>query len=168
MNTILNVEILIPIGLLLLQTGIILLIWISILKKIGIIKKPFDGLEYSHAIFTSVFILSVLLVATSSAPAMFQTFKTYQSQNGNLWQLYLYKSSQFFLIILFFEVLLGLVLILFTRTFFAPGNGIKDIVEGSIPSALITSSIVIGFSIALRIMSSEVVEYLRPQYLNFR
>lgn len=168
MKAILNLEFLLPIGILLLQVFIILSICILILRKLKVLKQPLDGLEYSQAIFASITILSVLLVATASAPAMFQTFKAYQNLNENIWNLFVFKSGEFFLVILFFELLLGLAILLFTRTFFSMGNGFKEIGEGKIPSALITSCIVIGLAIVFRIMAAEAMDYITPQYLNFR
>lgn len=168
MKAILNFEFLMPIGILLLQVFMILYLCILVLRKIGIVKQPLGGLEYSHAIFAGVIIFSTLLISTASAPAMFQTFKTYQNQSGSIWQPYLSKSGQFFLVVSFFELLLGLVILLFSKTFLSFGNGVKEILEGSIPSALIASCIVLGFAIALRFMASEAMEYITPQYVNFR
>ena len=168
MKSILNFQFLLPIGVLLLQMFISLFICIAILRKMCIVKKPLGGLEYSHAIFASITIFSVFLISTASAPAMFQTFKAYQNQRNPEWQLYFSKSGEFFLVILFFEVLLGLMILLFTKTVLSIGNGIKEIQEGSIPSALVTSGIVLGFAIVLRVMAAEVLEYITPQYINFR
>lgn len=168
MKAILNFEFLLPITVLLLQVFIVLYICILILRKIGILKQPLGGLEYSHAFFATATIFSVLLISTAGASAMFQTFKTYQNQSGSIWQLYLAKSGQFFLVVLFFELLLGMVILLLTKTSLFVGNGLKEILDGNIPAALVTSCIVLGFAIVLRVMASEIMEYITPQYLNFR
>lgn len=168
MKVILNFQSLFPVVVLLLHAFIILFLCIYLLRKVGILKNPLSGLEYSHAIFGAITIFSVLLISTAGATALFQTFKTFQNQGNPPWQLYLSKSGEYFLVILFFEVLLALIILLFTRTFLLKGNGIKDMLEGSIPSALVFSAIVLGFAIVLRVMAIEVLQYITPQYLNFR
>ena len=118
--------------------------------------------------FASVTIFSVLLISTSCVSSSFQAFKIYQNQGEGLWQLYLAKSGEFFLIILLFELFLVLVILIFTKRVSPLGNGIKEIKEGSIPLALLTSCIILGFAIVFRIMASETMDYITPQYLNFR
>lgn len=168
MKAVFNVEILLPVAVVVLQAFVVLFACVFALRKLRVLSQPLSGLEYSKAIFAAGVIFSFLLISTASATAMFQTFKVYQNQNEGLLQMFLAKSGQFFFIVLFFELLLALTILLFTKSFLSIGNGFKDILEGSIPSALITSLVVLGFGIVLRAMASEAMEYITPQYVNFR
>ena len=168
MKTISDFSFLLPSSILFLQAFMFLYISLLILKRIGMLKQPYNGLEYSQAIFASVVIFSVLLINTACLSASFQTFKIYQNHSVGLVQSYLSKSAQFFFIVLLFELILGLITLLFIKRSFLIGNGINEIREGSINCALLTSCIILGFAIVLRAMASEIIDYVTPKYFNFR
>lgn len=168
MEAILNLKIWLPVFVQIIQLLVFIPITIFTLKKSGVIRYPLAGLEYSQAIFAGVTIFSVLLISTSGAPAMFQFFKTYQQIGQVAWQSYLVKCGQFFFVTFFFELILGIIVLSFARRILFLENLLKEICTGSIPSALLAGSILLGFAAGLRIMSSEIMEYITPQYLNFR
>jgi hypothetical protein len=168
MKPLLNLEMLLPVGILLLQIIVILFVCLTILKKVKIIKSPLAGLEYSQAIFACCILFAVFIIDTASVSATFQSFKTYQNQQISILQPLFSKSGQYFLVVLFFEALLGVLIYLVSKILFGLGKGIKEIESGNIPFSLLISAIIIGFSIVLNVMAKEVIEYIVPHYLNFR
>jgi hypothetical protein len=167
MKAILNFQIMWPIFIWLLQTMLFLFIGATILWKLGMIKRPLAGMEYSQAIMAAVTIFSVLLISTASAGPLFQTFKTMQNQGSPDWRVYGAKAGELLLVSLFFEVLLGLIMGSMTKAFMFLRKSSQQINEGSMPTAIIASALVLGMAIGLRVMTAEVLEYVTPQYINF-
>ncbi|MEI9910466.1 MAG: hypothetical protein WDO71_12845 [Bacteroidota bacterium] len=147
---------------------IILFLSVLMLRRLKMIKLPFGGVEYSQVIFVCSTLFGVLFIATAEVPAIFQTFKTLQNQSTGITQPLAAKSAQFFVVILFFEMLLVGLVFLCSKVFSWLEKGVKEIENGNLPFSLFTSTIIIGFSIVLKIMAAEIIEYITPHYLNFR
>lgn len=168
MRTILRFDILLPIGLLLLQALLLLFICVVVLRRIKLLKSPYSGIEYSEATLASMFLFSVFFISTANIEGMFQAFKTFQNQGQNVFSNTFSKFSQFFLVILLFEILFGIVSVFVVKLVLGFKNSLKQIEEGNIPSAIITGVIAISFALVLQFAAKEVVGYITPQYLNFR
>jgi len=168
MKPILNPAILLPVLFLLLQLFIVLYLAIIVLRRLNVIKLPFGGAEYSQVIFACTILFSVLFIATAEVPAIFQTFKTLQNQSTGIMQPLAAKSVQFFVVIIFFELLLAGLVFLCSKVFVWLNKGVKEIESGNLPISLIMSTIIIGLSIVLKIMAEEIIQYTVPHYLNFR
>lgn len=168
MKPILNPAILLPVLFLLLQLLILLLLAITVLRRLNVVKLPLGGVEYSQVIFACSILFAVLFIATAEVPAIFQTFKTLQNQSTGVMQPLAAKSAQFFLVIIFFELLLAGLVFLCSKVFVWLNKGVKEIESGNVPISLIMSTIVIGLSAVLKIMAGEIIEYIVPHYLNFR
>jgi hypothetical protein len=168
MKPILNPAIFLPILFILLQLLIVLFLAIIALRRLNIIKLPLGGAEYSQVIFACCVLFSVLFIATAGVPAIFQTFKTFQNQSISIMQPLAAKSAQFFVVIIFFELLQVGLVFLCTKVFAWLNKGVKEIESGNLPISLIMSTITIGFSIVLNIMAEEIIQYIVPHYLSFR
>ena len=125
MNSILNFETLLPVALVLLLSYFILFITIFTLRRTHIIKAPYAGMEYSQVIIAAAVIIGAFLVAISCIPPLFQSFKTYQAQRTNLYQNTIAKFAQFFLVVLFFEIIYLLVTYLNTKLFFGKNQTVR-------------------------------------------
>lgn len=168
MKPILNPAILLPVLFLLLQLLIVLFITITILRRLNVIKLPIEGIEYSQGIFVCSILFAVLFITTAEVPAIFQTFKTLQNQSASIMQPLAAKSAQFFVVIAFFELLLAGLIFLCSKIFVWLNKGVNEIESGNLPISLIMSTIIVGLSVVLKVMSEEIIQYIVPHYLNFR
>jgi hypothetical protein len=168
MNSIFRLEVLLPISLLIIQAFILLLIFITILKRINILKTPYAGMEYSQLIVTSAFLFGIFFIATADTEATFQAFKTFQNAGEKTFSSTFNKFSQFFLVVIFFEMIFSLISLLVAYLFLGLKNPKKEIAEGNIPACILFGITIIGFAIVLQYSAKELVQYITPQYLNFR
>lgn len=168
MKPILNPAILLPVFFLLLQLLILLLLAITVLRRLNVIKFPIGGLEYSQVIFACSSLFAVLFIGTGEIQAIFQTFKSLQNQSIGIIQPLAAKTAQFFVVIIFFELLLAGMVFLCSKLFVWLSKGVKEIENGNIPISLIMSTILIGLSMVLKLMAEEIIQYTVPHYLNFR
>lgn len=166
--SILSLELLLPIGLLVIQALIVLFICVGVLKRMRILRTPYAGMEYSQLIIATVFLFSVFLIAIADTTALFQAFKTFQNNKQDVLSNTISKFSQFFLVVLFFELLFGLISFLVIKLLLGFKNSFQEINEGNVPAAVIMSIVLLGFSITLNTCAKEILEYMTPQYLNFR
>lgn len=168
MSSIFRVEILLPISLLLMQAFTILLIFVAILKKINILKSPYAGMEYSQLVVASAFLFGIFFIATADTAATFQAFKAFQNAREKIFSNTFNKFSQFFLVIIFFEIIFSFICLLVAYLFLGLKNPKKEIAEGNIPACILLGFTIIGFAIVLQFSAKELIQYITPQYLNFR
>lgn len=168
MRSVLNFEILLPIGLLLLQALMLLFISVVVLRRVKLLKSPYSGMEYSEVILAGMLFFSVFFISTANIEGLFQAFKTFQNQGRNVLTNTFSKFSQFFLVVLLLELLFGIVSVFIIKFVLGIKNSLKQIEEGNIPSAIITGVLLISFALIIYYAAKEVIGYITPQYLNFR
>lgn len=168
MRSVLNFDILLPIGFLLLQAFLLLFMGMTVLRRFKILKTPYAGMEYSEVIIGAALLFCIFFISLANIEGLFQTFKTYQNQGNNVFSNTFSKFSQFFLVVLFFELLFAMTSFFVIKLLLGFKNTLKEIEEGNIPSAILIGVILIGFSVVFQISAKQVIEYITPQYLNFR
>ena len=168
MNSILHFETLLPIALLILQTLVLFFVVFLVLKRFGILKAPYAGLEYSQVILASVCLFAVFFISTADIGALFQAFKTFQNAGTKVLSSTYSKFIQFFLVILFFEIMLWLTGFLIIKVMYRFKNSLKEIKEGNIPAAILMSVVVISLGVVFQYSAREIIEYIIPRYINFR
>ena len=168
MNTTLRFDLLIPISLLVLQTLILIFLSFNVLKRFKILRTSYSGMEYSQLIVAVAILFGVLFISMSDIAALFQSFKTYQNTKENIFSGTFLKFSQFFMLVLFFEILFGLLCAFIIKLLLGFKNSLKEIEEGNLPAAILMSVIIIGMSMVLQLCAKEIIGYIIPQYLNFR
>jgi hypothetical protein len=166
MKFILRPEVLIPIIFLLLQLILFISGAIMILRKLKLLIYPISGVEYSQGIFSSSILFAVLLVGSSSIDGTLQAYRTYLAEGVPVFSPLMNKCAQFFLILIFFELLLGALVTITARLFQSFGKGITEIREGNIPMALLVSVMVLGFGFSLRVIAIGIVQWSVPTYIN--
>jgi hypothetical protein len=167
MTSILRFEMLIPILLIILQEFVLLFGSITVLKRLKFLKTPYAGMEYSQLLIGAAFILGVFLISTGSTAGVFQSFKSFQNGSEGVLANTFSKFSQFFMIVLLFEVLFFLVGILSIKLFAGFGKS-NQVEQGNIPTSVLVAIILIGFSIVFQLCTGEIVDYITPKYINFR
>jgi hypothetical protein len=168
MNSILRFETLLPVGLLVVQTFVLLFICIFVLRKLKILKTPYAGLEYSQLILASAFLFGVFFISTAGTGALFQVFKIFQNAGSKLFSNTVSKFGQFFLVILFFEFLFGLVSFFIIKLLFGFKNSLREIEEGNIPSAVLMAVITVSVAVVFQFSTKQIIDFIVPVYINFR
>jgi sterol desaturase/sphingolipid hydroxylase (fatty acid hydroxylase superfamily) len=168
MKSILNFDVLIPIGLEVIQALLLLFSCITLLRKFRLLKLPYAGMEYSEIAFACFLLFSVFFISTANIEGLFQAYKTFENQQEQVFSNTFYKFSQFFLVILLFEFLFVFIAFAVTKVLLGFKNTYKEIQEGNLPSAIIIGVIFLGFAIILQYSAKQIIEYITPQYLNFR
>ena len=168
MTSLLKPELLLPILLLLVQAFILVYISMVVLKKLKVLKAPYGGMEYSQVILASSFIFSVMFISTASITGVFQSFKLFQNAGGSLVANIISKFSQFFLIIVFFELLFTLVFLLVSRFLIVGKKTYIEVEGGNVPVSILLAIVTLAFGIVLRYSAVEIIEYITPQYIYFR
>jgi len=158
---------LIPILLIVIQGFVLLFGAITILKRLKFLKTPYAGMEYSQLLVGAAFILGVFLISTGSTASVFQSFKTFQNANGSVLTNTFSKFSQFFVVVVVFEVLFFLVGLLSVKLFAGFGKS-NQVEAGNMPLSILVAIVLVGFSIVFQFCTGEMVDYITPKYINFR
>ena len=167
MNTIIQPQIIVPIFLLLLQAGILLFVTISILRSLGILKTPYAGIDYSYAITAAAYIGGAIFISTAQISALFQSYKVFHNQGVDIISNIFHKFSQFFLVIVFFEIIYFLVF-LFSSKVFTGTKKLKDVLEANIPLSALIAVSTIGFSVICWSIACELINSMIPDFITIR
>lgn len=168
MNSVFNLQQLLPIVICLVQLFVIIFLVVIILRKFKILRLPFAGVEYGEAIFVSSIILASFLIAISDIGAIFQAYKSLENRGDQLLKPLLVKAGQFSVVVLFFILLLGLVVYLFYVLFRKLNKASEKPINENIPLCILLAVVTIAFGLAFQVMVKENIEALIPRYLNFR
>lgn len=166
MKSIFNPEILLPIGLLLLQTFFFFFLCLFLLRRSKIVKMPLAGLEYSNVIVASAILFGLFYISTADIQGLFQSYKTYQNLGQDLVSNTFSKFSQFFLVIFFLECLYGIIAFGVIKLLLSFKNSLQEIQEGNIPGSIFMAIIIVSVSMLLQDMGKEMMTYLTPQFVN--
>src|SRR5690606_21411652 len=86
----------------------------------------------------------------------------------NLFQNTLYKSSELFIILIFFELLYAIVLFTLIRLFKSWPEAAHDTSEENLPLNLILAALALSIALVFYFSAKEVMEYMVPNYINLR
>lgn len=84
MNSTLNVQLVFPIVLLIIQTYILLFGSVFLMRRLGILKIPFSDLEVSQVIVASAVLVSIFYISTADYSPLLQSFKTFLNGKVNV------------------------------------------------------------------------------------
>jgi hypothetical protein len=158
MNTLFPVYTWLALGLLLLQTYLIIFIGLLLLKKIKLLKQPYSGMEFSEVLPAGMVLLCVLFISSADVPGLFQSTRVYMDSKDSPSHASFIQFTRFFLVVLFFGILYIII-----RYFFRANEK-----EVSLPVSILHCAIIIGFAIICWIVCKELVDRMTPQFINFR
>lgn len=165
MKSILSIYDLLPVLLLVVQTVIIMISTVYVLRYLKILQLPYAGMENRKVVLASTILLSALIISFSDVEALIQAVKTFQQYEENFYKNVFVKFSQFFLVIILAQGLLGLL------SFFAlkiiPGLKASYPTEDDMPGAIIQGLITIVFAVLLYLCAKEIITTITPKYINF-
>jgi type III secretory pathway component EscS len=168
MQTLLSFSTLLPIAILLLQAFIILFLSIVILKKLRLLKTPYAGMEYSQVIVAAAIIFGAFYISLSDIPSLFQAYKTYANQQEHIFNNTFSKFSQFFLVVLLFEILFVLVVYAVTKIILGARYSLKEMEDGNLPVSILLAVIITAFALVLHYGCKELVDFITPKFISFR
>lgn len=158
MRSFFDMQLLIPIGFILLWILIAVYAGGWILRKAGIARVPLAGIEYSEAIVSGSFIFGMLLLSTAAVGPVFNYYSII-AHSG------FFPIHSFMQMLIQYSFILAIFCILFVSlSLFAakylPGvkQPVKEVKSGNIPLALILGMVAIGMAIVLRIVASAVMQ----------
>jgi len=166
MKPLLDAAIVLPIVFLLLELLAILGICFIILSKAKVLNQPLAGMEYSQAIFAASIVFAVVLVATIPVTAMMQTYKTFSAQGVSVFTPLLTKAGQYFLVVLFFEVILLVMLTIIIRSFQFTAKAMTEIRTGNIPLSILLGVVIIAIGMVVLVIGKEMIDWIVPKYVN--
>src|SRR5688500_5862805 len=105
MDTVFRFDMLLPIGLIVLQELLLLFAGISILKKMKFLVTPIACMDYSQVIVVGCFLFGITLIGTGDIEGLFQSYKTFQNAGRQVYSNTFSKFSEYFLTVLIFEIL---------------------------------------------------------------
>ena len=167
MKALIDPSIFLPIGTIVLHLYVILILWIFSLKRLRMLQKPISGLDYSQVIFSGLVLISALLIGLGEIKGLFQVYKTYSNQDQEIFVRYIVKSSQFFLIILFCQVLLALLIWGVGVGLRDLGKGLHEIRNGNLPFGILMGVIILGCSIVLQSLAEYLTDMIVPRILTY-
>lgn len=162
-----KLTILLPVLLVLFQAILLFFIWFWVLRKARIIRVPFGGMEYSQLVLAGSILFGASIISVSDVGPVFQSYKAYQSAGVPLLKNTFSKFCQLLLVVLMVEFLFAIASFFVIRLFSRTGNAIKEIEDGNISLSVFIAILVICLGIILFMISSEVLHYLVPQYINY-
>jgi type III secretory pathway component EscS len=168
MRSIFTADIFLPIALLLLQALFFFFLGLVLLKRFRIIKQPLAGLEYSNVVVAGAVLFGVFYITTADIQGVFQSYKTYQNLQGKLWANCLSTFSQYFLVVLFLELLYGIIAAGIVRVLLGFKSSVKEIQEGNVPGSVLMAVLIVCAAILLQRVGEEIMIFLTPQFVNFR
>lgn len=168
MESIFNVNLLLPIGLILMQTLFFFFLCLFLLRRAHIIRLPIAGMEYSGVIVAGAVLFGLFYITTADIQGLFQAYKTYQNRGEDVAANIFSKFSQYFLVILFLGALYGVIAFGIVRLLLGFKSSVQEIQAGNIPGSILMAVLIICVSILLQRTGEEIMTYLTPQFVNFR
>lgn len=168
MKSIFSFAMLLPIGLLLLQTLFLFFICLYVLRRSQIIKFPLAGLEYSNVIVAGSVLFGLFYITTADIKGLFQAYKTYQNLGKDFVSNTITKFSEYFSAIFFLEILYAVLAFGIIRLLLRFKSSVQEIQNGNIPGSILMAVLIISTSILLQRSGEEVIVYLTPQFVIIR
>lgn len=170
MNSILNFEIILPMAFIFLCVFIALFFCKWYLKRLKVLSYPIGGLEWSQIIFAASIFSGCLIILSTIVNPIFQTYKTYISQNLSfsiLLSSSIAKFTEIFLTTLIAIILYAGLTKVTSIVIKDKQNADEEIKTGNIPVSILLSSISIGLSILVKAIMSEVLIFVVPFIINY-
>lgn len=165
MKSILNIYDLLPALILVLQTFLILLSVIAVLRYLKILQLPYAGMEYPKVVIAASILLSVMIISLADVEGVVQSVKTFHNYEEGFYRNLFIKFSQFMLITLSTACLFGLLCFIAIR--FIPGFRKSSVAEDDIPGAVLKAVVILVIAILLYACAKAIVETITPKYINF-
>lgn len=165
MKSILNIYDLLPALILVMQTFLILLIAIAVLRYLKILQLPYAGMEYPKVILAAAILLSVMIISLADVEGVVQSVKTFRNYEDGFYRNLFTKFSQFMLITVSTAFLLGLLCFIAIRTI--PGFRKSPGSEDDMPGAILKAVVILIIAFLLYACSKAIIETITPKYINF-
>lgn len=164
MKSILNIYDFLPIALLVLQTFVLLLTTVWVLRYLKILQLPYAGMLYSKVVITAVILFSVMIISFADIEGVFQSVKTFHNYGDGFYKNVFTRLSQFIFIIVLAVCLFGLLCFIAIKMI----PGFKQTAnEDDIAVAILKALIILIIGILLYACAKTIIETMTPKYVNF-
>lgn len=160
MKSILLTSLWFPVLLLIVQTLLISFVSSLALRWMGLLRKPFNGMEYAQIMYAGTLMLGMIVIAAADSESLFQSAKVYLDSHLHPLKAIFSQFSELFLIVL-------LTGIIFLAMNYACYKWItkRQPDELEIPSAILLTAIALGTIFTGWIVAKEYSSLLTPKLL---
>lgn len=166
MESVFNLKALFPLSLVLLQTVFVALLAYLIVDWWKMIRRPIEGMEYGRVIICAGFILSCLLISSSSVDGIYESFRNYSVQGKGWAPLMWAKFFQFMLVICSAQLLFAGVIWLMLRVAFRK-QAVDDVPSDHLVAGLFMLSVVLGLAFIVKAFAGNMIGDLIPRFKTF-
>ncbi|WP_144888706.1 hypothetical protein [Lacibacter cauensis] len=147
------------------QTFILLLSIVSVLRKIKLLQLPFAGIAYPKLLITAAILLSTMMISFADIDGLMQSVRVFHNYGDGFYRNLFFKFSQFILLIMLSEFLFALLFFVSIRII--PGFRQSFADQDDLPGAILLSIVMLLLAFLLYCCTTEVMEKLTPKYINF-
>jgi len=166
MQSAVQLNLLLPVALQLLQTFLLLWLATAFLRRMKLLMERIGAMDAGAALFCASFILGTLLIAANSSAYFFGAYRSALT-SGTIFKATLLSFSHYFITTICAEVLFTAALLL-VITGLSRGKSREELSGGNLPFSILCSGIALGLAVLLCSMATPVYEWITPVYLNFR
>lgn len=149
-----------PVILLIAQTLMFSFVASLALRWMGILRKPYNGMDYGMMLYAASLMLGMIVIASADADSLFQSAKVYLDKEPDPFKSMLTQFTKLFLVVLITGILF---LAMNYACFKWIAKGKLDELE--IPSSLILTSIALGNILVGWLIAKEYTSLITPQLL---
>jgi hypothetical protein len=167
MIAVIYTELVVPVILLIVQTYLLLMASIVVMKRTHMMSKSVDEMEMSQAIIVSAILFGVFFISSGDFSPYLQSYKITVDQGGTTWQQTIGKFGRYFLHVAGAEIVFGLLAFLNIKLLTGIKRIDREVATGNVQVSIIASAILISFSILTRFVLVEILDYITPKPVIF-
>ncbi|MCF3110254.1 hypothetical protein LL912_15830 [Niabella sp. CC-SYL272] len=163
MNNFLPAHMVFALLVLLFQTYILFYITLFLMRRLKMLKLPYNGMDHAELLIAVTVILGVMFLSVANAPGLFQAAGSFSDRYPSIGKPLLLYVLRFFIVILLFSslyIVLSFVnlRVLFRRYYPEPGMTVS----------LLIATVTIGIALVCWFTCGAIIDQMTPQFINFR
>lgn len=149
--------------LLLFQTYLIFYITTLFLRRLKLLKRPYNGMDYPEALVAAVVIAGILFISSADVSGLFQAAQSYTSYAPSTGKPLLLFFARSFMIVLFFGLLYIFLSFVNLRLLFYKQNAAPGLV-----TAILAGILALGIALIFWFACREIIDGMTPKLFNFQ
>jgi hypothetical protein len=155
-------QLVVPVILLVVQTYVLLLTSIVVMKRTHLMTKAIDELEISQAVVASAILFGVFYISSADFNPYLQSYKISFAQSETTWQQTIGRFGRYFLHVAGAEIVFAMLAFLNIRLLTGVRKINREVAVGNLQVSIIASAILISFAILTRFALAEILDYITP------
>ena len=167
MIAVIYTELVVPVMLLIVQTYLLLMACIVVMKRTHMMPKTLDEMEISQVITASAILFGVFYISSGDFNPYLQSYKITVDQAEVTWQQTIGKFGRYFLHVAGAEIVFAMLAFLNIRLLTGIKKINREVATGNMQVSIIASVILISFAILTRFVLVEILDYITPRPVIF-